>query len=186
MISTLENIGGRNVTLGQIEKACEGFEYESAVLEGNIADLEADLEAVKKKHLRGIKHQASIVAARQAELHSLIESAPGLFKQPRTITVHGVKVGYTVSNGKLEFEDEETVIALIKKHRKDDIDTLIRKTEAVNKDGLRTLTAVELAKLGCKIDGAGDVVVLKRVAGDVEKLINKLISKLVEAMVESD
>jgi len=30
------------------------------------------------------------------------------------------------------------------------------------------------------------VVVLKRVAGDVEKLINKLITKLVEAMVDGE
>ncbi|MDR3459589.1 MAG: host-nuclease inhibitor Gam family protein [Verrucomicrobiae bacterium] len=186
MISTLENSGGRTVTLGQIETGCERYERESAALEQLITDLEADLEAVKKKHLRSIKLQANAVANCQAELHSLVESAPGLFKQPRTITVHGVKVGFTVSNGKVEFDDEETVIALIKRYRKDEVDTLIRKTEEVNKDALRTLTSVELAKLGCKIDGAGDVVVLKRVAGDVEKLINKLISKLVEAMVESD
>ena len=91
-----------------------------------------------------------------------------------------------MSSGSLQFDDEETVISLIKKYRKDDADTLIRKTEAVNKDALRTLTAVELAKLGCKIEGAGDVVVLKRVAGDVEKLINKLITKLVEAMVDGE
>ena len=186
MIAPLEQVAGRQVTLAQIETGCERYERESAGLEQLITDLEADLEAVKQKHLRGIKRQASIVANCQAELHSLVETAPGLFTKPRTITVHGVKVGYTLSSGSLQFDDEETVISLIKKYRKDDADTLIRKTEAVNKDALRTLTAVELAKLGCKIEGAGDVVVLKRVAGDVEKLINKLITKLVEAMVDGD
>jgi phage host-nuclease inhibitor protein Gam len=182
----MEQVAGRQVTLGQIETGCERYERESAGLEQLITDLEADLEAVKQKHLRGIKRQASVVANCQAELHSLIEAAPGLFTKPRTITVHGVKAGFTLSVGSLEFDDEETVISLIKKFRKDEIETLIRKTEEVNKDALRTLTAPELAKLGCKIEGAGDVVVLKRVAGDVEKLINKLITKLVAAMVEGE
>lgn len=187
MISLNENLTGpAPITLAQIEKGCECFEAESATLELLIGDLESDLAAVKQKHLRGLKKQAAAVAGAQANLHSLIERAPDLFVKPRTITIHGVKVGYTVANGTLEFDDEDAVIALIKKHLKSDADTYIRKTEAVNKDALRTLAANELAKVGCRIDGAGDVVILKRVAGDVEKLLNKLITKMVEAMVESD
>ena len=182
----MEQVAGRQVTLAQIETGCERYEKGSAVLEQLIADLEVDLEAVKQKHLRAIKKQAAEVAHLEAELQSLIESAPGLFVKPRTVTVHGVKVGYTLSAGRLEFDDEETVISLIKKFRKEDAELFIRKTEEVNKDALKTLTAEELKKLGCKIEGAGDVVVLKRVAGEVEKLINKLIAKLVEAMVENE
>ena len=37
-----------------------------------------------------------------------------------------------------------------------------------------------------RIEDAGDVVVLKRVAGDVEKLVNKLIEKMVSAMVSDE
>lgn len=184
MIMLNEPIAGRTVTLAQVETGCEKYEKASAALEQLIADLEKDLEAVKQKHLRGIKRQAGEVANLEADLHSLIESAPHLFTKPRTVTVHGVKVGFTLSAGRLEFDDEETVISLIKKFRKDDADLFIRTTEQVNKDALKTLTAEDLKRLGCVIEGAGDVVVLKRVAGEVEKLINKLITKLVEAMVE--
>src|ERR1043165_5631411 len=102
--------GARNVTLAQIETGCQGYDRESAELETLISALETDLEEVKRKHLRAIKRQASVVATAQAELHSLIESAPDLFKKPRSITVHGVKAGYTVSNGSLAFADEDTVI----------------------------------------------------------------------------
>lgn len=185
MIALNETVGA-TVTLEQIEKGCARFEAESATLELLTGDLEADLAAVKAKHLRKLKQQASVVAAAQAELFSLVERAPGLFSKPRTITIHGVKVGYTIANGTLEFEDEDAVIALIKKHHKGDADTYIRTTEAVDKNALRTLAAPELAKLGCRIDGAGDVVILKRVAGDVEKLLNKLINRMVESMVESE
>lgn len=186
MIAPSEQIAGRNVTLGQIETKCEKYETSSAFLEQLISDLETDLETVKKKHLARIKKQAGDVANIEAELHSLIESAPGLFTSPRTLTVHGVKVGFSLSSGRLVFDDEETVVTLIKKFHKLDADTYIRKSESVNKDALRTLNAEQLRQLGCKIEGEGDTVILKRVAGEVEKLINKLITKLVEAMVEND
>lgn len=184
MISTIENIAGRRVTLAQIEAGCERYENASATLEQLIADLEADLEAVKQKHLRGLKKQASAVAGCQAELHGMIESAPQMFEKPRTITVHGVKVGYTSSEGKLEFDEEETVVKLIKQLHPRSAGMYLRASEHVNKDALKLLEPEDLKKLGCRITGAGEVVVLKRVAGDVEKLINKLTSKMVEAMVE--
>ncbi|MDE2107057.1 MAG: host-nuclease inhibitor Gam family protein [Patescibacteria group bacterium] len=183
MIALIEKVAGRKITPAQIETGCERYEKASAVLEQLIADLELDLAAVKQKHLRAIKKQAAEVAACQAELGSLVESAPELFTKPRTITVHGIKVGFILSAGRLEFDDEATVISLIKKLRKDDADLFIRSTDEVNKDALKTLTPAELKKLGCWIEGAGDMVVLKRVAGEVEKLINKLIAKLVEGMV---
>jgi len=186
MIRLNETAGTTDISLAQIETGCQKFEAESATLETLIGDLEADLAAVKAKHLRKLKQQASVVAASQAELFSLVERAPGLFTKPRTITVHGVKVGYTLANGTLEFEDEAAVIALLKKHHKADAGLFIRTIEEVDKNALRTLSAPELAKLGCRIDGAGDVVILKRVAGDVEKLLNKLINRMVEAMAETE
>ncbi|HOQ48172.1 MAG TPA: hypothetical protein PK157_22890, partial [Bryobacteraceae bacterium] len=91
---------------------------------------------------------------------------------------------FTLSKGKLVWDDEQLVIRLIKKHFKDQADILIRTTEEPNKEALRQLPAEDLAKLGCSIEGAGDQAIVKRVAGEVEKLINKLIEKLVEAMVE--
>jgi hypothetical protein len=189
MISQAETpIAGRlpRVTLADIETQTATYEAASVQLESQIAALESDLEAVKRKHLAGLKKQAAVVANREAELFSSIESAPDLFKKPRTLTLNGVKVGYTLSQGKVEWHNEDQVLALIKKYRKDEVDVLIHTKETPNKDALRNLPAGDLAKLGCRIDGAGDVVICKRVAGDVEKLVNKLIEKLVEAMVESD
>jgi hypothetical protein len=184
MISLNDNLAGRPVTLADIESRCASYEGESAKLEELISALESDLESVKQKHLRGLKRQAAIVANLEADLQSAVERSSDLFKKPRTMTVHGVKVGFTVSKGKIEWDDEELVIRLIKKHFKDQADILIRSTEEPNKDALRNLPAGDLAKLGCRIEGAGDMPIVKRVAGEVEKLINKLIEKLVEAMVE--
>jgi hypothetical protein len=187
MISTTDNIAARPpASLTTIEAVCADYDAESAKLESMVADLEKDLEAVKQKHLPGLKRQAAVVARREAEGISAVESAPNLFVKPRTVTVHGVKAGYSTSVGKLAFDDGDTVVKLIRRYRKDDADVFIRTVEEPNKDSLKTLPREELQRLGCRIEGAGDLVVFKRVAGDVERLINKLIEKLVQAMVKED
>jgi hypothetical protein len=187
MIAQIDPGAGRTVTLGEIEKLSARYEDTSTTLEEMLAALEADLDAVKRKHLRGLKHQAGIVAAAEAELRSAVEAAPHLFKKPRTLTMHGVKVGFSVSEGKLVWDDEETVVALIKKHFPDQEHVFLRTCEEPNKDALKLeLDERDLKRIGCRIEGAGDVVLVKRTAGDVEKLIDKLKTKLVEAMVEQE
>jgi phage host-nuclease inhibitor protein Gam len=162
------------------------FDSESSKLEQMIADLEADLETVKRKHLTLLKRQAGVVANREAALIAAIEAAPELFKKPRTLMMHGVKLGYTTSQGRVEFEDADQVVKLIRRYYADLLDEFVRTKEEPSKDALRRLTEPELAKICCRIEGAGDVVVLKRVAGDIEKLISRLIDKMVAAMVETE
>lgn len=184
MISNLEPTAGRQVTFASLETASHDYDAEATILEDQVAALETDLEAVKQKHLPALKRQAAVVARREAELYSLIESAPGLFIKPRTVVFHGVKIGYTLSNGRLEWDCEDaTLLARIKTQFGRSAGQYLHTKEVPNKDTLKDVDAATLKKLGLRIDGAGDVVILKRVAGDVEKLIEKLIEKLVEAMV---
>ena len=188
MISPNEHIasGAATLTLNQIEPLCASYDLECVKLEDMIGGLEADLEAVKQKHLAALKRQARVVANREAELHSAVEVSAGLFTKPRTHIMHGTKVGMASSIGSVVFEDEAQVVKLVEKHFKNRFDELVKTEHTPRKDSLRQLTMAELAKLGCAVDGAGEVVIVKRVAGDVEKLINKLITKLVEAMVENE
>lgn len=186
MISTLENHAGREVTFATLETSSRDYDQEAVRIEEMVAALETDLEAVKQKHLPGLKRQAAGVARREAELASLIESAPGLFIKPRTVTLHGVKIGYTVSNGKLMWDCEDaTLLARIRQEFGRSAGQYIHTKETPNKDTLKDVEAATMKKLGLRIDGAGDIVILKRVAGDVEKLIDKLIEKLVEGMMNA-
>ncbi len=187
MISLTETGGSRPVTLGQIETACNEYELESAALEKQIDNLDADLAEVKRKHMAALKRQAAVVANREAFLRDLVESNPELFKRPRTMIVAGVKIGFTASAGKVEFtDDEENVIRRITRFLEADAANLIRVTREVNKDAVRNLPAADMAKIGCKIEGACDTVLVKRMAGEVEKLINKLITKLTETLVKGE
>jgi hypothetical protein len=127
-----------------------------------------------------------LCATRESELYSAVENSPELFKKPRTFVMHGCKVGYTVSTGKVEYEDEAHTVKLIERHFKERFDDLVKTEKTPRKDALKALTPAELARVGCRIDGAGDVVLVKRESGDMDKLIKKLIEKLVEAMVSGE
>lgn len=176
-----------SVSLGNIERLCAEYDREATQLESLISGLETDLSAAKAKHLPALKRQAAVVARLAADLHSLIETAPHLFTKPRTLTLHGIKVGYTVAEGRLVWDcEDETLLARIRAQYGKLAEDFIHTKLVPNKDALKALDAKSLAKLGCRIDGAGDVVVLKRVEGDVEKLINKLTEKLVEIMTAAD
>lgn len=172
--------------LDTITKLCADYDAQSTTLETLMTEMEGELEALKRKYLRSIKRQVSVVATTEAHLRSAVDEAPDLFIKPRTLTLHGVKVGFTKSKGSVEWDDDETVVRLIRKHHKDQEGVLIRTKETPNKDALRSLDDAELLRLGCTIEGAGDSVIVTRVAGDVEKLVNKLMNKLVEAMTEND
>ena len=183
MISIIDQTACRPVNLATIEKSCQAYESDAAELETSIRALELELEQVKSRHLGKIKRQAAAVATSEAALRNQIEASPGLFIKPRTLTIHGIKVGYTTSKGSVVFADEESVIKRIRQFLAGEEDTYIRTKESVDKDAVRTLDAADLKRIGCTIEGQGDTVVVTRTSGEVEKLINKLVTKLVESLV---
>lgn len=189
MIAQVEaaNAGAPKVTLGEIEQLTARLADASNALDEQLAAYEQELQAVNDKHLRPLKRLASIVAQAEAELHTAIENGPQLFVKPRKLSLHGFSVGYSHSEGKLEFDDEELVIKLLKKKFPELEETLIGTTEKVNKDAVKSLDLdeAELKKLGMRIEDRGDQVLIKRSAGDIEKLLAKLKTKLVEAIVET-
>ncbi len=184
---TDQNAGTLAMTLGEIEKLTARLADASTALDDQLAEYERELQAVNDKHLRPLKRLAAETAASMAELHSAIEGGPHLFIKPRTITLHGFKIGFSYSKGKLVIADEETTIKLLRKKFPELAEALIRTEEEVNKDGVKTLGLAEkqLSALGMSIDGAGDGVLIDRAAGDIEKLIAKLTKKLVEATIDA-
>lgn len=173
-------------SLETIEQLCHQLDLEAGSLDALVNALEADLAVVKEKHLKPLKRQAVRVAQAEASLFGAVETSPDLFQKPRTMTMHGVRVGFVAGKGAVEWDDAESVVAGIRRHHKDETDVLLKTVVTPRKEALRSLTPVDLARLGCRIVDAGDQVVVKRVGGDVEQLIAKLTEKLVARMVTSE
>lgn len=154
------------------------------VLSERVADLQADLECTKRRRLPGIKSAVAEAIEAKSTLEAAIARAPGLFEDPRTIVVHGIRVGFMKGKGKIEWADEKSVIARIKQHFPDQAKVLIKTVEKVQKKALAGLSTADLKRIGCTVGRVGDVVYIKPVDDEVDKLVAKLLDE--ESTEEND
>ncbi|MBF0487535.1 MAG: hypothetical protein HQK98_05180 [Nitrospirae bacterium] len=159
------------MTLGEIERLTKEYADAWKLLKGKIEDLELEKEAAVRRHINGIKNAVNKAKDKMGTLEAAILSAPELFEKPRTITMYGVKVGLKKGKGKLEIDDDNKTIALIKKHMSDQAEVLIIVKETPSKDALQHLSAIELKRIGARITDTTDEVVVKTTDTDIEKLV---------------
>ncbi|MCG6552919.1 MAG: hypothetical protein L7F77_11360 [Candidatus Magnetominusculus sp. LBB02] len=169
------------MTLGEIDRLTKGYSEAWQVLKERIEALELEKEDIVRKHINGIKNAVNKAKEKMGTLESAILSAPELFEKPRTITMYGVKVGLKKAKGRLEFDDENKTIALIKKHMPEQVDLLINVKETPSKDALQHLSAHELKRIGARIYSTTDEVVVKTTDTDIEKLVEAFMKEDKEA-----
>lgn len=168
-------------TLLEIEKATKDFasaRYELSLL---VTTLNDDVAKLKKEFLPSIKKAVAKTAERQCELKNLIDHAHDLFEKPRTVIFHGIKVGLQKGRGEIDWDDDQKVVELIRKHfREDQADALIITKEKPSASALRDLTVAELKKIGCTVEETDDEVVIKPADSDVDKVVNALLKDAME------
>jgi hypothetical protein len=164
--------------LAEIEVLTKDYAAARSLLAERVTGLTEEIEALKKRRLPGIKAALASAAENQAQLRAAIEKAPAeTFEKPRTHVFHGIKVGFRKGAGKVTFADAEQVLKLIRKHFADKADILIATTEKPNKEAISGLDVDELKKIGCAIEGTGDVVEIKPVDGEVDKIVTALLKE---------
>lgn len=163
------------LTLADIEEKAKAYADRRARLAEKLTALDAALTAVKKLHLKELKRHVALTAETQIELRNAIDAAHHLFDKPKTRILHGIKVGLRKGKGKMEWEDDAALVALIKKKFPDHVAELIITTEKPSATGLEDLDAAELRKLGVTVEDAGDQVVVKAVETDIERLVKALL-----------
>ncbi|HRQ63918.1 MAG TPA: hypothetical protein PKZ76_03490, partial [Xanthomonadaceae bacterium] len=109
------------------------------------------------------------------ELHAAVEASPDLFQQPKTRTLHGIRVGWMKQRGKLEIADTASTVALIEKLLPDQVDVLIKTTKAPVRPALQQLCVRDLKRIGVAVTDDVDTVVIKAADGDLDKLIAALL-----------
>lgn len=163
-------------TLNEIEVKAQSYGTAREALAGVLAALDDETRALRKKYLARIRSLVATAKERRADLHTLIAESPALFAKPRTRILHGVKCGFGKGKGKVEFDDEDAVIARIRKLLPEDqVELLISTKENVSKSAVCDLSVEDLKRLGIRVEGTGDVVVIKDAAGDVDKLVEALL-----------
>lgn len=167
-------------TLEQIEQQTKAYAREREKLAEIVTALNDGMEALKRNHMARLKNAVNRAAEAGDALRALVEESPELFVNPKTVVLHGIKVGFQKGKGKIEWEDADQVVRLIHKHYPDLADVLIVTTEKPAKEALNNLTAAELKKLGVSVTEGGDAVFIKPVDGEVDKMVNALLKDAME------
>jgi len=143
-----------------------------------VQDLNAAVEELRRQHLPHIKQLAARAADRQATLSAQIAGHPDLFVKPRTMTLHGIKVGFQKGKGVLTHEDTtEKVVERIKSFFGDDAVQYLIIAEKPRAAALLELPAATLRKLGLQVQDTGDAVFIKATDGEIDKLVARLLDE---------
>ncbi|GHU33600.1 hypothetical protein AGMMS50256_25830 [Betaproteobacteria bacterium] len=167
-------------TLTEIEARAKKYADAREILTRLVADLEAACEALKREALPDIKRAVARASEQHDALKALIESAPELFVKPKTITWHGLRMGYMKGKGGIEWDDPDAVVAAIQKLLPDQAEALIRWSAKPLKEAINQLDVKDLKRIGCRVVDTGEVVFIKPVDGEVDKLVNALLKEATE------
>lgn len=167
-------------TLADIEKLTKAYADAREILAECVRELEGQINDAKAHFRNPIKIRLVKTIEAEAKLKAVIEANPAAFSRPRTQVFHGVKVGYQKLKGSIAWEDADQVVKLINRHFPDRADELTRTTVSPNKQTLVELPAQDLKRLGITVEETGDVIVIKPVDGEVEKVINALMKSSAE------
>lgn len=164
-------------TMNDIDLAAKEARAARLVLTDRATSLQAEIEAIKRRRVPGIKAAVAAVAEADAKLLRLLEAAPALFVRPRSIVLHGLKVGFKKGAGRLEFSNIDKVVELIEKHFPEAFDTLVKTRRTPIKKALQNLPAGDLKKLGITVTDTGDVCFIADATDNVDKLVAALLGE---------
>ena len=168
----------------EIRPALLPLERQAADLAGayeNLADAVAACEAAKaeveKSWLPEIRRLAGVVNRRRTQLLADIAARDDLFVEPRSVVLHGWKLGWRKQPGQVKVSDEPAAIVALRHVLKVAAENLIRVKESLDLRALREQPASVLAKAGVTLEADTDQPFLVRVGGDVEKLVAELLKR---------
>lgn len=168
------------VSMSAIEARAKLLADAREKLSGLAGELQAGIDALTRNALPELKRAVNKAKEHQEALLALVDQAPDLFVRPKSVVFHGVKVGYQKSKGKIEFDDAEAVVRLIKKYFPEQADVLISVSEKPAKEALANLTAGDLKRLGVQVTSDGEVVFVKFTDTAVDKMVDALLSNAAE------
>lgn len=167
-------------TMQEIEKLAEKLGAVRDTLTAEWLEEQEERTEVERKHIARMRKLTADFSAAYDRLTAAVAGAPGLFAKPKSVILHGIKLGYRKGSGKIEWDDDDAVMKLIRKHCPDLVDVLIQKKEKPLKGPLGELSADILKKLGITVEDTADVPFAALADGDSQKMIKALLKKQVE------
>jgi hypothetical protein len=163
-------------TLKDIEALTKRYAEAAGALSTAVCELEDAKTKLQREHLPAIKRLVARARDAKAALSGAIAESAELFQRPRTVTFHGVRVGLQKAKGRIEFDDAERVVALVRKLHPEQFDVLVKATYRPVKEALAQLPGADLKRLGITVvPSDSDEVFIKDASGEIDKLVEALL-----------
>lgn len=146
-----------------------------------IVGYQAAVSEATAPHLPPLREALTALNAAEVILRDAVEaSPPTLWQRVRTRLIHGIKLGWQKSRGKVEWDDEQKVIERIRRLLPAaQAELLIRPgKESVHRPGVYDLTAADLRRLGIRITDDCDSVVIRDQQGDINRLVDSMLTEI--------
>ncbi len=170
------NAKAKDTALAEIEALTEQYSAVRQGLYDRLMDLEIEIARVKRAAMPGLRKAVGEAVALRERLQAELDAVPELFVKPRTVVMHGIRVGYTTTRATVEFDDEEAVIKRIREQLpKDQAELLIRRKESVHKPAIYDLDDDTLKRISVTVKEGEDVVVIKPQDGAVAKVVDAML-----------
>jgi len=170
--------------LNDIEKLAADYSSRRKDLSILVIAMQEEIEAAKRKYLEAIRIAVANAAEAHDRLYVGVKDSPGEFEKPKTRTFHGIRCGFMKQRGQVVFDDEAAVVKRIRQHLPAmQAELLVRVTESVHKPAVYDLIASDLKRIGIRIEDDEDIVTIKPVDKEVDKLVDQLL-KSAQAEVE--
>lgn len=161
----------------QIEGLTRDYAERRDALRVNIEALREQIERIERAALPGIRAQVRDVAEVHDRLQTAIAEHPALWAgKRRTVVIAGVRVGMAKGKGKIEWDDPDQVVRLIRREFPDQAEALIRTREEPIRKAIGELTVAELKRIGARITDTDDQVVITPTDSAVDKLVAALLA----------
>lgn len=171
-------------TMQEVEQLVAKFSARSEALAGAVLAFREELVALEKRHSGRLRKLALARHEVQDAITAAIAESPELFAKPRSVTMHGTKVGLRKGTGKMTIEDDELVVKLILRHFPERADILIQTVQKPVRSALAQLSVAELKRVAVTVEDTGDVPFVKSVDTEIEKAIKALVKRLPDDVEE--
>ena len=157
----------------ELEKMTNDYAKCFSALRDDVEALNWEIEEIKNKHLGAIREKVNLAKSAESKLKKSIVECEACFNKPKTLVLHGIKIGFQKKKGTINFADNS--IDLIKSKLQKHEPALLITKQSISKTYAQRLSVAEIKSIGGEVVADKDEIVIKSVDSNVDKLVNQLL-----------
>jgi hypothetical protein len=170
----MDSVPATPITMAEIEAAAYQHRVRLDAASALVADVASEMAAVRVRYHDAITEHAALLAESHAAVVRLVDGGRHLFRKPKSVVVHGLKIGLRQVGGAWDWPTPADLVRLVRERLAPSrAAALIQVTEAVQ---ISTLTPADRVRLGVERGQARDVPLVGEVERDTARALLALLA----------